>query len=133
VGGRLYVVYRSFYQGFVLRDALEARYSRESRRGEMAEPVYKFWRTQVTEAWFQLSEEEQNAHLAKIGEALEKVGGKSIVTCASAWSAEQWLACGVEEFPDIDAVQQHTRLLFELEHSRYMSGESWLGTKWPLE
>ena len=99
----------------------------------MAEPVYKFWRMHYTEAWYQLSEEEQSAHLAKVGEALGKVGGKRIITCASGWSSEEWLACGVEEFPDIEAEQQHALLLYEMEHSRYASGQSWLGTKWPLE
>lgn len=47
------------------------------------------------------------------------------------WSAEQWALFGVEEFPDIEAVQRHTELLFALEWSRYMKGVSMLGTQWP--
>jgi hypothetical protein len=96
----------------------------------MAEPVYKFWRTRLKEAWYQLSAEERNAHLAKLQEAVEKVGGKSLITCMAAWSTEEWLVCGVEEFPSIEAVQQHTQLLLGLGHFRYFEGESMLGTEW---
>ena len=51
----------------------------------------------------QISDEEQNSQMAKVQEALEKVGGKSILICTSAWSSEQWLGFGVGEFPDVVA------------------------------
>jgi hypothetical protein len=97
----------------------------------MASPVYKFWRSRPTEAWYQLSEEEQNAHMAQVQEARRTVGGKTIIMCTPAWSAQQWLLCGVEEFPDVDAAQRHTQLLNELGHFRYTTGESMLSTQWP--
>jgi hypothetical protein len=101
------------------------------RRFEMAGPIYKLWMLKLTEAWYQLSEEEQNNHLARINEALEKAGGKTIITCSSAWSSEEWQGFGLEEFPDIEAVQKHTEvLLMELDHYRYMECTSLLGTKW---
>jgi hypothetical protein len=96
----------------------------------MAEPVYKFWRSRPKEAWYQLSEEEQNAHMAKSVQALETVGGKKIITCTPAWSTEDWLLCGVEEFPSVEAVQQHTQLLFDIDHFRHFEGESTLGSEW---
>jgi hypothetical protein len=99
----------------------------------MAESIYKFWMSRPTEAWYQLSEEEQNKHTAKSQEVLHKVGGKTVIVCTSVWSNEQWLLCGVEEFPDTDAVQKHTELLFQLDHFRYFEGQSTLGTKWPSE
>jgi hypothetical protein len=95
----------------------------------MGNPIFKFWMCRVTEAWYQLSEEEQNAHLAKINESLEAAGGKRIVACQTAWSSEQWQYVGVEEFPDIEAVQKHTADLEELGHFRYLESASILGTE----
>jgi site-specific DNA-adenine methylase len=100
------------------------------RRNEMADPIYKFWILKFTEAGHQMSEEEQNDHLAKLQKALEKVGGKTVITCNTAWSSEEWAACGVEEFPDIEAVQKHSQLLQDLGHYRYIESKSVLGTKW---
>ena len=95
--------------------------------------IYKFWMSRATEVWYQLSEEEQNKHTAKIREALQQVGGKIVLHCTPAWSNEHWLLCGVEEFPDTDAVQKHTELLFNLGHFRYFDGQSMLAVKWPPE
>jgi hypothetical protein len=97
----------------------------------MAGPVYKFWRSRMKGAWYQLSEEEQNAPLAKAQEALEKVGAKTIVMATPVWANEEWTLCGVEEFPSVEAVQEHTQLLFDIDHHRYSEGESMLATKWP--
>ena len=97
----------------------------------MAEPIYKLWMMRYKEAWYQLSEEEQNSQLAKAVEALDKAGGKSVLTCTSLWSSERWMAFGVEEYPDIEAARKHTELLFELEHYRYFESVSYLGIKWP--
>lgn len=97
----------------------------------MATPTYKFWMSKPTEAWYQLSEEEQNKHSAQLQDALQQVGGKTIIQCTPAWSAEQWLLCGVEEFPSIEAVQNHTELIYALDHFRYFEGQSMLGTQWP--
>ena len=98
----------------------------------MAGPIYKLWMTKYKDAWYQLSEEERNGHLAKVGEALKKVDGKTIKTCMSAWSTEQWQVFGMEEFPDVEAVREHTALLQELNHFRYFESVSMLGTKWEL-
>jgi len=96
----------------------------------MAGTVYKFWRMRYKGAWYQLSEEEQNAHAAKIEEALEQVGGKRVIVCVTGWSDEKWIAYGVEEFPSIEAAQQHAQLLFDMGHLWYFEGESTLGTEW---
>jgi hypothetical protein len=103
-----------------------------TRRFEMAGPIYKLWMAKYTDAWYQLSEEEQNSHNAKLDEALEKVDGKTIIICTSAWSSEEWLGFGLEEFPDIEAVQKHTQALMELGHYRYIESVSMLGTKFEM-
>jgi hypothetical protein len=83
-----------------------------------------------TGRWYQLSEEEQNAHGAKVEDALAEVGGKRIITCVTGWSDEKWIAYGVEEFPSVEAAQQHAQMLFDIGHLRYTEGESTLGTEW---
>lgn len=98
----------------------------------MAEPIYKLWMFKYSDAWYQLSEEERNSHFTKLQEAYEKVGGKMIIACKSAWSAEQWMAFGLDEFPDIEAVEKFTEILNEQDHFRYIQSASMLGTKWEL-
>lgn len=94
----------------------------------MAQPIYKFWLAKPTEPWFALSEEEQNALIAKVNEALAQVGGKRPILCDSSWTSEQWPLCGVEEFPDIDAVQRFTEALNSFNWSRYHDSFTVLGT-----
>ncbi len=94
----------------------------------MAGPIYKLFMGRMTEAWYQLSEDEQRRLMAQIG--AEKVGGRLIVECGSAWSSEQWQFFGIEEFPDIEAVQAYSELLNGLEWYRYADTVSMLGTQW---
>ena len=96
----------------------------------MAEPIYKLWMFKLTEAWYQLSEEEQATHMAEVNESREKVGGKTIVMCNAIWASEPWMLFGVEEFPGIEAVQKHAADLFEADHFRYFEGVSLLGVAW---
>ena len=95
----------------------------------MAHPIYKVFLARSSEAWHHLSREEQNNLSAKVDEALKRVGGKAIVYCNSGWSSEQWPFWGVEQFPDIEAVQKHTELLNELNWFRYVESMTVLGTE----
>ncbi len=95
----------------------------------MSKPIYKMFIGKVTEAWHQLPKAEQDALMAKVNAALEKVGGKRLIMCNSAWSTEQYHFWGVEEFPNIEAVQNHTHLLGQLDWGRYVESQSWLGTE----
>ena len=96
----------------------------------MAQPIYKLFMGRFLEAWYQLSEQEQNSLVAKLNEALEKVGGKQPILCDSSWSSDQWSFCGMEEFPSIAAVQKYTAALRELNWLRYCDSTNVLGTKW---
>ena len=96
----------------------------------MAEPIYKLFMGRCSEAWYQLSKEEQSSLEAKLNEALEKVGGKRPILCNSSWSSDQWSFTGVEEFPNIEAVQKYMATLQELNWFRYTESTSVLGTKW---
>lgn len=98
----------------------------------MAQPIYKFFMGKPKEAWYHLSQKEQKSLLAKEEEPFKKTGGKRIVLCNSEWSSEQWQFFGVEEFPDIEAIQKHSEDLDKLNWFRYFEGMSFLGTKWEL-
>jgi hypothetical protein len=41
----------------------------------MAEPIYKFFMSRFLEPWYELSEEEQDSLVAKLHDALRKIGG----------------------------------------------------------
>jgi hypothetical protein len=94
--------------------------------------IYKLWQGRFTEAWYRLAQDEQDRLMGEVVRALEPVGGKELVACLSAWSNERWAAFGVEEFPDIDAVQRHEQTLLELTWARYFESQSTLGTEFPL-
>ena len=94
----------------------------------MAKPIYKFFMARFSEAWYQLSEEERNSLVAEFDEALEKAGGKRII-CDTNWSSDQWAIAGMEEFPNIEAVQNYMAAVNELNLFRYVEGRSVLGTK----
>lgn len=97
----------------------------------MSGPIYKLFLFRNTEAYYQASEEERNEFLGKLKTAFEKAGGKRLVTCNSSWSSEQWPVFGVEMFPDIEAVQQYSEALNELNMPRYVESMSVLGTELP--
>ena len=94
----------------------------------MAGPVYKMFYARMKEAWYQLSKEEQDLLFEKLEDAMKQVGGKSVVTCDSTWNSEKWLFWGVEEFPSIEAIQEHAKLLGDLNWLRYCDSETLLGT-----
>ncbi len=97
----------------------------------MAQPIYKIFMFKPTEAWYQLTEQQKNKLKAQLGEALKKVGGKEVVLCFSGWNSEHYLGWGVEQFPDIEAVQKHHALLVGLNWFRYAESNSYLGTEMP--
>ena len=95
----------------------------------MSEPIYKFFRGKFLPDWYQLSKEEQKSLLAKLDEARAKLGVKMVLLCETYWSTDQWIWAGVEEFPNIEAVQKYMTALYELNWSQYCEASSVLGTK----
>jgi hypothetical protein len=93
----------------------------------MSQPIYKVWFMRYKESWYKLTTEEQNELMAKNQEALKQDGGETIMTCASVWSSEEWLAWGVEKYPDIEAVQKHAENLFNLKWFEYTESKTCLG------
>lgn len=95
----------------------------------MAQPIYKFFMAKPSQAGYKVAQEEQQKVFAKVEEALEKVGGKRVIACDSGWASEQWTFWGVEEYPDIEALQKYTELLNELNWFQYVDSFTLLGTK----
>ena len=95
----------------------------------MAKEIYHLFLVKPTEAWYQLSQEEQNKLFVKVDEARAQVGGKVIVGCDSRWASEQWPFWGVEQFPDVEAIQKHTELLNAFNWFRYVESMTLLGTE----
>ena len=97
----------------------------------MSERIYKHYQMKAREPWYQLSEAEQRQLLGRIEEALEQVGGRSVLVCFSAWSNEQVEYWGVEEYPDLAAVQSLAQIHEEIGWYRYVESTSILGTALP--
>src|ERR687895_125675 len=95
----------------------------------MPQPIYKLWQARPTEAWYQLSQQEQQHLISQIMGALDTAGGKELVICDASWSNERWPAFGVEEFPDLEAVQRHEQILTDLNWLRYIDSRTTLGTE----
>ena len=96
----------------------------------MAGPIYKHWVGRAKEAYYELPQEKQDSLMANVNEAIEKVGGKRVVLCFSGWSSEEWPYFGVDEFPNIEAVQKFAEAYNELNVGRYQESKTILGTKW---
>ena len=99
----------------------------------MAGPIYKMFRVTPKEPWYQLSKEQQDALFAQEDETFQRVGAKRMIMCDSSWSSEQWLFWGVEEFPSLEAHQEYSKCLSDLNWFRYVDSDILLGTAVPTD
>lgn len=97
----------------------------------MAGPIYKLFMARPSQAGYGQTQEEQQKLFAKVEEAFKQVGAKQVILCNSGWASEQWTFWGVEEFPDIEAVQKYTELLNGLNWFQFVDSVTILGTKMP--
>ena len=103
-----------------------------------SKPIYKLYMMKPKEAWFALTKEEQRALIKSDSDLSHKMmsqlGGRAILFCDCFWSTEDWLLFGVEEYPDIEAVQESTRAFREMGWFKYFESRILLGTpEMPLE
>jgi hypothetical protein len=94
----------------------------------MAAPIYKVFIGKPSAAWYRLSLDEQRRIIQQVDAALAAAGGKRLVLGDASWSSDQWQVAGVEEFPSIEAVQQFTAALRELNWPQYHDSISVLAT-----
>lgn len=91
-------------------------------------PIYHLFIVRgYREAYYQLSPEARDQVLARFCESGTAAGAKILVGCYSRWSNETYPVWGVEEFPDLQAVQQATRVNEKNEHFRYIEAETYSG------
>ena len=97
----------------------------------MSKPVYLLVLAHgFTEAWYQLSKEEQDNLWSKVMDVGKRAGEKWVISCNSRWADESIFDWGVLEYPDMDAYQKKVEDLEKLEWWRYFSvAKSILGTK----
>jgi hypothetical protein len=96
----------------------------------MAQPIYLLVMGKGhTEAWYQLSEEEQTALWAAVEEIEKRAGGSWTICCDSRWANEEIYDWGVLQYPSMEAYQQKVAELEKLNWWRYFSTTSILGTK----
>jgi hypothetical protein len=96
----------------------------------MTEKIYRFFRGKFKLAWHSLSKAEQDAMEAKLAEAWNRAGVKSVsggilYTCGSS----EWEWFGVEEFDSMEAVQQWREEMARLGFEAYTEHENMLGIR----
>lgn len=92
--------------------------------------IYKVWLMNYRPAWYALDKSAQDELMGKVGESLVKVGGRMLLTAVSLWADEKWAGWGVEEYPNIEAVIQHTKTIGENKWFRYIKSWTTLGVSW---
>lgn len=96
----------------------------------MSKPVYLLVLAKgYTEAWYQLSKEEQDALWAKVQEVDGRAGATFHIFCNSRWADEEVMLWGVIEYPSMEAYQQKAAELEAMDWWRYASTKTILGTK----
>src|SRR3954453_20347133 len=100
------------------------------RSNTMATPIYLLVLGKgYTQAWYQLSKEEQDELWAKVVEIERRAGSNWQILCDSRWADEGVFDWGVLEYPDIEAYQLKVAELEKLDFWRYWSSKTILGTK----
>ena len=99
----------------------------------MSGPIYKMYMGRYTEAWYALPDDQRKALFDQVQGAMKQFGARSVIDCHSEWASEQWHWFGVEEYPSLEAVQQYSLRVRELQWYRYIQSTTLLGTKWQEE
>ena len=95
----------------------------------MSKPIYLLAMGSHTEAWYQLSKQEQDDLWAKVEEVDQRAGAKWIIACRSRWADEAIASWVVIEYPSMEAYLKKVEELAELQWWRYFSAKTLLGTK----
>jgi hypothetical protein len=110
----------------------ESAISRRLDEGaSMSTPIYLLVLGRgFTEAWHQLSKDEQDDLWAKVQDVEQRAGSRWLILCDSRWADEDLFDWGVLEYPDMDAYRRKVAEMEELNWWRYWSSsKTVLGTK----
>ncbi len=95
----------------------------------MSTKIYKlFIIHRFTEGFYQLSPEARESLWKKIVENETTAGVKPLIYCNARWCDEAVAGWGVEEYPDIQAVQNVSEMHEKYEWFRYVDSQTFLGT-----
>jgi len=97
-------------------------------------PIIRVFFARLKEAWFEYSEEEKQEYMGKDRENIKELGGRLMAMCDCRWSNDEWQFFGVEEWPNMEAVQKRVKFEDEeLESSRFVKRMTFLGSHEPDE
>jgi len=96
----------------------------------MSKPVYVLVLLKdATEAGYQLFQQGQAQEaFQKAFASRDQAGGKVVIDCDSRWSSQQWRSFSVEEYPSVEALQEHMKHLEAMNWWRYVEITTILGT-----
>jgi hypothetical protein len=96
----------------------------------MSKPVYLLVLSKgFTEAYYQLTKEEQDKLWFKVIEIDKQAGAKWQISCSSRWADEETYNWAVIEYPDMETYQKKVEELEKLNWWRYFSAKTILGTR----
>jgi hypothetical protein len=99
---------------------------------KMAEkkPIIRLLFAKIKEAFYELSEEDQQKFMIKDRKNLDELGCNVIMMIDCRWSNEEWNYLGIEEWPDLEALEKRAKFENEeLEKFRYIEAKTLLGTR----
>jgi hypothetical protein len=86
----------------------------------------------IKDAYFELSEEEQQEFMRKDREKMEELGYKLHFMLDCSWSSDEWQFIGIEEWPSMESIEEIEKFHEEvLEVSKYGEYKTYLAT--PVE
>ena len=92
-------------------------------------PIIRLFFAKLKEAFNDLSDEEKMEFMRKDRKNLDELGCK-FETIDCSWSNEEWQFIGIEEWPNIEAIEKRAQFeKDELELSRYVESKTMLGTR----
>jgi hypothetical protein len=91
-------------------------------------PIIRFFFAKVKDAWHELSEEETMEFMRKDRARLDELGC-TFTMYDLRWSNEEWQFVGVEEWPNLEALEKYAAFQKEeLVGPRYVDAKVYLGT-----
>lgn len=95
-----------------------------------AKPIIRLYFAKIKETFYDLSQEEQMEFMRKDRENLDKLGMKAIKMIDCRWSNEEWDYIGVEEWPNIETLEERGKFeKGELKTFKYVESKTLLGTE----
>lgn len=94
-----------------------------------SKPIMRLMFVKMKDAFHRLPEEDKAAFMQRDRQNLDSLGMRAISMIDCRWSNEAWDFIGVEEWPNIEAMEQRAQFEREqLETYRFTESQSFVGT-----